>query len=473
MKKAIVAWLVMFGLVAGAWAEWGAKDCPKPDDNGGGETTVPVEGTGGGTGGYTTGGDGPGGTGGYTTGGNGEGPGGSGGEGGWWPGGGTTGGNGSGGSGGYTTGGNGPGGTGGYTTGGNGEGPGGGGGHTIGGGGADHRWPGGDTSGGGGAGGTGGYTVGGDGPGGTGGYTVGGGGYEGGGNTGSGSTSGGESSIDVAEGILIDTGLGEGKTVLGMQQELQDLVDGKYTNENEPSIEDIIDMALEGIQSGEVEGPGYDIDGVMGGGFESLFDLDGNLSPEALLSNPALKDPWSTIGDSIAKAQGKLESWAADQLNSWISKHPGLEKWFGIFGIDGNFIVDGVKSIWGILTGNGTLGDKVAQLAALAQNKLCDMVSNAIRYGLQKLTGWLSDIANNAISKITSWIQGKIQSLFGIKVPAGLYQGFQKALQNLVGKGLSRIMVFDPEVIVGDFRPQSGGGSGGGGGTTVFSTGSP
>lgn len=485
MKKWAVLLLIWGVAVSNAWS-WSCKDCPQPEDNGGGEVTVPVN-SGGGTpdGQGKPGGDGTGGeSGGNTEGtGNREGTGGSGG------GNQSTGESGSGGSGENGDGGNGgitycPDPNGGKTGDGTGGGSGESGGNTGGTGtsGSGNERETGDGEGHSGGGGN--QTGGGNGAGGNGENGDGGNGGDGGvkteGGTNGDGTGGntedrngdGESAVDIATGILIDTGLGEGHTVLGIQQALQDMVDGKYREKGAPTVEDIINMALESGQFGSGEGTGFNIDGVRGGGFESLFDMDGNLTPEALVAYPALKNPWSTIGGAVAKAQSKLESWATQQINNWISKHPGLQKWLGIFGIDGKFVLDGVKNIWGILTGNGTLAGKIAQLAAYAQNKLCDMVANAIRYGLQKLTGWVSDIANKAISTITSWITGKIQTLLGIKLPVAQIQAFQNALQRLVGKGLTRIMVFDPEVIVGDFRPQTGGNAGGGG-TTVLSTGAP
>lgn len=280
--------------------------------------------------------------------------------------------------------------------------------------------------------------------------TAGGGAGESGGPAGPAET-GGESVVDVATGMLIDCGLGEGTTVLAVQEALQGLLDGVYDGAGMPTPEELVQKAIESSILDLGADPGSGIDEAIGEGLSGIAVQGGEQLLGLLAGNPAA-NPWSTI----AAAQQKVENWAAQQINSWIAKNPGLKKWFDVFGINGKFVVDGLKNIWGILTSNGTLQQKLAQLAAFAQNKLCDMVANAIRYGMQKVAAWLSNIANKIVSKIVNWIVGKIQSLFGIKIPTGIIQKVQAELSKLVGKGIAKVVVFDPEIIVGRFRPHSG-----------------
>lgn len=467
MKKAFVLLMMVFGLVAGTWA-WDSSDCPKPEDQGGGETSVPTDttekpngdqnghqdsgnnqkppqenGNDGGKTGHGEGTDGTGGNHGSPTGG--EGQGGDTGTGGNPTGGGSTGNQSTGGGDNDSAGQDGNTGAGGSTStggeGGNGSGSAGGGSQGQGQVGHNADGEGGDNTGGGNVG----------------------GGENGNDGTGNGPGENTEigNAIKDATGMIIDTGLGKGKTVLAIQDALKGLAEGLYNEKGAPSAEDIVNQAL---QNGLFGGSGESI------GIDESFTLANNGLGESLrnfIADQIPEDPWGTI---VAKAQKKLESWATNQLNNWIGKHPVLQKWFGILGINGEGIMNDIKNIWGILTGEGTLADKLGELASYAQNRLCDMVSNAIRYGMQKLTGWLSDIATQVTGKIVKWITGIIQRLFGINIPTDLIQGFQQKLAALAGKGIAKVMVFDPEIVVGPLRPGGSHGGGGGGGTTVLGT---
>lgn len=278
-----------------------------------------------------------------------------------------------------------------------------------------------------------------------------------------------ESPIEQALALMIDAGLGEGETVLEMEQVLHDLIEGNYEGEGEPSVEEILKMAEEGGLFGDWTGgeegtDGGCFDGPEGPSIGGCFGGD---------SQGGGGDVWGTIKTTTVQ---KLESWATKQLDSWIAKNPELQKWFGILGIDGKWMVGGVKEIWGILTGNGSLSEKIGNLAEWAQNKLCDMAVSALNYGLDKLQQWLSGIAQKWIGKAVNWLKNLLGE-HGIKIPDKLLGKFQAALEKLVGKGIGKVVDIGRDAgerIINRMRPSQGGGSngtqilqmgGGGGGT--------
>ncbi len=278
-----------------------------------------------------------------------------------------------------------------------------------------------------------------------------------------------ESPIEQALALMIDAGLGEGETVLEMEQVLHDLIEGNYEGEGEPSVEEILKMAEEGGLFGDWTGGEEGTDGGCFDGPEGP-SIGGCFGGDAQGGG----DVWGPIKTTTVQ---KLESWATKQLDSWIAKNPELQKWFGILGIDGKWIVGGVKEIWGILTGNGSLSDKIGNLAEWAQNKLCDMAVSALNYGLDKLQHWLSGIAQKWIGKAVNWLKNLLGE-HGIKIPDKLLGKFQAALEKLVGKGIGKVVDIGRDAgerIINRMRPSQGGGSngtqilqmggGGGGGT--------
>lgn len=276
-----------------------------------------------------------------------------------------------------------------------------------------------------------------------------------------------ESPLEQALSYLIDAGLGEGTTVGELKLALEDMIAGKYDG-NLPSAEDIIRSALEG---GLVGGS----DGGSAGDTSNLPSIGGCFGGDGE-NDSGTSDPWSTLLDkALDKAKTttlkKLESWTTKQLDAWINKHPTVQKWFSILGINANGIVNGVKNIWGVLTGNGTLSEKFAQLASMAQNALCDMASNALKYGLDKLGQWLSGIAQKWIDKAVNWLKGKLDKFFGgkIKIPDKLLAKFQSQLNKLVGRGIGKAVDWAKskgEEIINGMRPDGSNPQGGGGGVT-------
>lgn len=273
-----------------------------------------------------------------------------------------------------------------------------------------------------------------------------------------------ESPLEQAIAYLIDAGLGEGTTVGDMADMLADVIAGKFDG-NMPSAEDIVQAALE-------EGRFGGSDGGIVGDTSNLPSIGGCFGGDGEDGSGTF-DPWGAILDKAKTTTlKKLESWTTKQLDAWINKHPTVQKWFSILGIDGSGIVNGVKNIWGVLTGNGTLAEKFAQLASMAQNALCDMATHALKYGLDKFGQWLSGIAQKWIGKAMSWLKGKLDKLLGgkIKIPDKLLAKFQAQLNNLVGRGIGKAVDWaksQGEKIIDGMRPGDPSSQGGENGTTT------
>lgn len=274
-----------------------------------------------------------------------------------------------------------------------------------------------------------------------------------------------QDTVDEATARLIDAGLADGKTVAEIQDILQDVINGKYDEKGAPTAEDILQQALDGGLFGGGDG-GTGDGGCFGNG-------NGEASDGGCFGGPGGSgDPWGNIMDKVKTTTlEKLESWTSKQLDAWINKNPTLQKWLEALGIDGNSIVNGVKDIWGVLTGNGSLSDKLSQLVSKAQNTLCNMAANVLKYGLDKLGQWLSGIGQKWIGKLTGALN-KIFGGHGIKIPQKLLNKFQAALNKLVGRGVGKVVDIGKEYIdqiIDGVRPETDAptGNGTGNGTTV------
>ena len=122
----------------------------------------------------------------------------------------------------------------------------------------------------------------------------------------------------------------------------------------------------------------------------------------------ALEKDIPVIGKAIgSKILAKVESYAAKQIDKFIAKHPVLQKMFGIVGLDGSSIVNGLKNIWGIFAGKGSLADKFKELGKRLVEDLKQIALRLLKWGLSKLTGWLNNLANKVLDKIIAWL-GKL-----------------------------------------------------------------
>ncbi|MBR6023031.1 MAG: hypothetical protein IK066_11525 [Kiritimatiellae bacterium] len=262
---------------------------------------------------------------------------------------------------------------------------------------------------------------------------------------------------DYATGLVIDTGLVDGLPVMDIQKAIQELVASGY--DAGVSFVEVLQQAIDGGCFGGGGGTSQNT-GINSTAPATGFNLPAWLSGKLSGITPA--GVWGTIKAKIQTVGlQKLEQFAVKQLNSWINKYPGVKKWLvDIFGIDGQSIVNGVKNIWGVLRGNGTLSEKFEKLVSMAQNALCDMAKNALKYGLGKLKSWISSIANKWISKVVGWISNKIQQWFHIKIPAKFLGKVQSWLNGQVGKGITKVVDVlqdKGEAVIDKFRPKAAG----------------
>lgn len=124
------------------------------------------------------------------------------------------------------------------------------------------------------------------------------------------------------------------------------------------------------------------------------------------------RDVWEAILDDlpvIAKELGsklitKFEGKIAEQIDKYVKRHPVLQEIFGAIGLDGTKIVNGMKNIWGIFTGEGSIVEK---FKILGKNLVADLkviAVNILKWGLNKLSSWLNNLANKVLDKIIAWV---------------------------------------------------------------------
>ena len=99
-----------------------------------------------------------------------------------------------------------------------------------------------------------------------------------------------------------------------------------------------------------------------------------------------------------------MESYAAKQIDKFIASHPVLKEIFGAIGLDGQGIVNGIKNIWGIFTGEGSLLDKFKTLGKNLVEDLKKIAVKLFEWGMKKLTAWVNNLANKVLDKIIAWL---------------------------------------------------------------------
>ena len=273
-----------------------------------------------------------------------------------------------------------------------------------------------------------------------------------------------KAAVDYLTGVLVDLGVADGLPLEDIEKAVEALVDNAY--DAGKSIVDALQQAVEEGLFGE-------------GGLADILDKLGidlsQISVDGLIDalEEAVSDAWETI---TTVGLQKLEEFAADQLDKWISSNPAIQEVFKSLGIDGESIIKGLKEIGGILSDNGSLEETFGKLVSWAQNKLCNMAQSALKYGLDKLASWLSDIAHKWVSKAVDWLMGKFAELFGVTVPTDAIQAFQAKLDQLAGQGIKKAMDYAQGAgtsIINEFRPKDGSQGNGGGSKSVWQAGKP
>ena len=116
---------------------------------------------------------------------------------------------------------------------------------------------------------------------------------------------------------------------------------------------------------------------------------------------PTFPDPgdWTDYGDVILTSVEvilfpMLEDWLSNQIGDLTQKYPVIGKIFNALGIDSGSIMDTIRNVWGVLTGPGTLGEKLQQLAQDAMAGLAKMLGNLVEWGIGKLIDWIGNFVD-------------------------------------------------------------------------------
>lgn len=156
----------------------------------------------------------------------------------------------------------------------------------------------------------------------------------------------------------------------------------------------------------------------------------------------------------ITKFEGKI----AEQINKYVNKHPALKELFSATGLDGSKLVNGVKNIWGIFSGDGTLAQKFTELGKKLANDLQTIAVNVFKWGLQKFTAFLNNLANKALDQVVKWV-GKLAGKTDNKLAkcalgwvCGQLESFKKkgTISLLTGKLSARVI----EKVENKMKPQ-------------------
>jgi len=153
-------------------------------------------------------------------------------------------------------------------------------------------------------------------------------------------------------------------------------------------------------------------------------------------------DVWASVS---AAAMGTLEIIAFKelekivdaQLESLLAKNPFLKDIFDILGINTGSIMQGIKNIWGVLTGPGSLQDKLQQLVSMAADALKAMVQKLIDWGVQEISKMINKLISEIGQKIRDFVGnllGNFKTLLG-----GLYEKFCQACLKLEQEASKKI----------------------------------
>ena len=154
---------------------------------------------------------------------------------------------------------------------------------------------------------------------------------------------------------------------------------------------------------------------------------------------------WDHVGEQIkdtaeAVAWDTLTKLIDRQLARWSKQSEVAKELFKALGIDGKGITTGLKNVWGVISGNGTLEQKFNEIVKMTSAALTEMARNAVKYGLEKLKGWISKIAKEWCKKAMDWVSAKLKEWLGFKIPESAIKAFEKLLDKGIAKAGQKIV---------------------------------
>ena len=270
---------------------------------------------------------------------------------------------------------------------------------------------------------------------------------------------------DEVEQALADSGLGKKEADL-VRQVMEDVLTEDIQNISGKIEGDVKDYVCDKIK----EELGEDSAKEVGELWDMIRDEktweDGNGwdHVEEKIGDAAEAVAWDTLGKLIDR-----------QLERWSKQSEVAKELIAALGINGKGIAGGIKNIWGVISGNGTLEEKFNTIVKNSSAALTEMARNAVQYGLQKLKGWLSKIAKQWCDKALKWVSAKLKEWLGFKIPESALNAFEKLADKAIAKAGQKIVDLGTsisEVFLGsdtnnppkkkNLATPAGGGSGGG-----------
>ena len=219
----------------------------------------------------------------------------------------------------------------------------------------------------------------------------------------------------AAEAALGDLALGAGEDMLRRA-----LDKAGITGDAQQTVVDAARAGLEAAlkEGGDVTGA---VRGVLeGAAYDKLVAEFGQETADAVRDAYRAildgADAWTTLADAAGgillvqfeKFVGNVVEGIDRRLAELAGKYPVLGEMFQALGLNGAELMDGAKNIWGVLTGEGSLSEKISKIVDLAAQKLTEMFNALIDWGLGKVmdlvNGWINRIAGKVIDWINSWI---------------------------------------------------------------------
>ena len=135
-------------------------------------------------------------------------------------------------------------------------------------------------------------------------------------------------------------------------------------------------------------------------------------------------DPWTNLKDAALKTAtvkfnefvDKTAKVIDARLAELTKKHPLLGEIFSAVGISGQSFAAGAKWIWGVLTGPGSLADKLKTIANGAVSALKDMVGKFAKWAIGKAKQYIAALVSNAAKKVVEAVNkviAKINAVVG------------------------------------------------------------
>ena len=130
-------------------------------------------------------------------------------------------------------------------------------------------------------------------------------------------------------------------------------------------------------------------------------------------------DPWTNLQDAALKTATVKFNEFVDRVGKTIDKrlaeltqkHPLLGELFASLGISGSSFAQGAKWVWGVLTGPGSLADKLKAIGNGIVSTLKDMAGKLVQFALDKAKQFLNALVNDVAKKVVAAVNKVIDKI--------------------------------------------------------------